>query len=101
MICWRGSNGLINDNRRNKGNRMQANWVPRINRFSVQEREARKLADIAKRRESRAHWNRLAGMLASIHEEIAPLRPPELPGDDYGTTECLQWKYLSPYGVAL
>lgn len=80
---------------------MQATWTPRINRFTAQEREARRLADTAKRKESREHWQRLAGMLASIHEEIAPLRPPELPGDDYGTTECLQWKYLSPYGVAL
>ena len=85
MICWRCSDGLT----KQEGNRMQANWIPRANRFSVQEREARKLADIAKRKESRAHWQRLANMLAGIREEIAPLRPVEI-GDENETRERLQ-----------
>lgn len=99
MICWGRWFGSANN--QNERQDMQANWIPRINRFTAQEREARKLADIAKRRESRAHWNRLAEMLASIHEEIAPLRPPEILGDGYETRERLQWKYLATYGVAL
>ena len=78
---------------------MQANWTPRANRFSAQEREARRLADTAKRKESREHWQRLANMLAGIREEIAPKLPPELPGDDWNG-ERLQWKYLSPHNVA-
>lgn len=98
MICWGRWFGSANN--QNERQDMQANWIPRINRFTAQEREARKLADIAKRRESRAHWQRLAGMLADIHAEIAPLRPVEI-GDEYETRERLQWKYLSPYGVAL
>lgn len=84
----------------NNGNRMTTTWIPRANRFTTQEREARKLADIAKRRESRAHWQRLANMLTAIREEIAPKLPPEvLPGGDYAPRERLQWKYLATYGV--
>lgn len=80
---------------------MTANWIPRANRFSVQEREARRLADTAKRKESREHWQRLAKMLEDIHAEIFPTPPAPAPGDDYETVERIQWKYLAPYGVAL